>query len=213
MIDDRTNSARLRDACIEIVAEAGTKAATARAVAERAGVSLGLIRHHFGSMGQLLAACDQHVADLVRSKKEEAIAQGAGFDALGAVRATGSDHVMGYLAMRLGDDAEGINDLVDLMIADAEGYIRAGVAAGMMTPSDDEHARAAMLTLYALGSLSLHKHLERHFGLDVRSADLPAQPGFSRYVKVQMEVFSGLLEPSVLHQYAAVLDQLAQEQR
>lgn len=211
MSDDRTTPARLRDACIELVAEAGAKAATARAVADRAGVSLGLIRHHFGSMGKLLHAADRHVADLVRARKEEAIARGAGFDALGAVRATGSDHIMGYLAMRLGDDADGINDLVDVMIADAEGYIRSSVDAGLMTPSADEHARAAMLTLYALGSLALHKHLDRHFDLDIRSADLSAQPGFNRYLMVQMEVFSGLLEPAVRAQYLSAITQLSQE--
>ena len=211
MSDDRTTPARLRDACIELVAEAGAKAATARAVADRAGVSLGLIRHHFGSMGKLLHAADRHVADLVRARKEEAIARGAGLDALGAVRATGSDHIMGYLAMRLGDDADGINDLVDVMIADAEGYIRSSVDAGLMTPSADEHARAAMLTLYALGSLALHKHLDRHFDLDIRSADLSAQPGFNRYLMVQMEVFSGLLEPAVRAQYLSAITQLSQE--
>ena len=211
MSGDRTTPARLRDAFIELVAEAGAKAATARAVADRAGVSLGLIRHHFGSMGKLLHAADRHVADLVRARKEEAIARGAGFDALGAVRATGSDHIMGYLAMRLGDDADGINDLVDVMIADAEGYIRSSVDAGLMTPSADEHARAAMLTLYALGSLALHKHLDRHFDLDIRSADLSAQPGFNRYLMVQMEVFSGLLEPAVRAQYLSAITQLSQE--
>lgn len=211
MSDDRTTYARLRDACIELVAEDGTRAATARAVAERAGVSLGLIRHHFGSMGQLLQACDQHIADVVRARKEEAITQAAGFDALAAVRATGSDHLMGYLAMRLGDDAPEINELVDTLVADAEGYIRAGVEAGMMTPSQDERARAAMLTLYALGSLRLFRHLERHFGLDVRSASLSEQPGFARYVRVQMELFASLLSPTILEQYSSVIDQLEDE--
>ena len=211
MVDDRTTSARLRDACIEIVSDAGAKAATARAVADRAGVSLGLIRHHFGSMGELLHACDRHVVELVRARKEEAIAAGSAFDALGAVRATGSDHIMGYLAMRLGDDADGINDLVDVMIADAEGYITSSVEAGLMTPSADEHARAAMLTIYALGSLALHKHLGRHFDLDIRSTELADEPGFTRYLRVQMEVFSGLLAPAVRAQYISAIDQLSEE--
>lgn len=211
MVDDRTTSARLRDACIELVSDAGAKAATARAVADRAGVSLGLIRHHFGSMGELLHACDRHVVELVRARKEEAIAAGSAFDALGAVRATGSDHIMGYLAMRLGDDADGINDLVDVMIADAEGYITSSVEAGLMTPSADEHARAAMLTIYALGSLALHKHLGRHFDLDIRSTELADEPGFTRYLRVQMEVFSGLLAPAVRAQYISAIDQLSEE--
>lgn len=210
MIDDRTTSARLRDACIELVAEAGTTAATARAVAERAGVSLGSIRHHFGSMGNLLTACDRHIAHLVRSRKEDAIAEGPGIDVFAAAWASGSEHVLGYLAMRLGDDADEINELVDLMIDDAEGYIGAGVAAGLVTPSGDERARAAMLTLYALGSLSLHKHLARHFDLDLRSAELSEQPGFSRYLAIQMEIFAGLFDASVRDQYLSAIDQREQ---
>ncbi|GAA4897540.1 transcriptional regulator RaaS [Tessaracoccus lubricantis] len=211
MTDDRTTSAKLRDACIQLVAEAGTKAATARAVAELAGVSLGLIRHHFGSMGELLHACDQHVAGLVRTKKEDAIAQGAGFDALASLRASGSEHVMGYLATRLGDDAEGINDLVDAMIDDAEGYLAAGVAAGLIAPTDDERGRAVALTMFGLGTLTLHKHLERHLDVDLRAADPATQPGFARYLRVHMEVFGGLLQPAVREQYLAAIAQLSEE--
>ena len=80
-----------------------------------------------------------------------------------------------------------------------------------MTPSADERARAAMLTIYALGSLALHKHLDRHFDLDIRSTDLSAEPGFARYLMVQMEVFSGLLEPAVAGQYVSAIEQLSQE--
>ena len=208
MNDDRTSAARLRDAAIEVVAEGGAAALTARGVAARAGVSQGLIRHHYGSMAALLEACDEHIAHLIRAGKEQAMAQGAGFDALGAVRATGSNHVMGYLAMRLGDDSPGINDLVDLIIADAVAYIEQGVEVGMMTPSRDEQARAAMVSLYALGSLALHRHLARHFDIDVRSADLSSQPGFSRYLLVQMEIFSSMLQPHVLEQYSSVIESL-----
>ncbi|QYK40802.1 MAG: TetR family transcriptional regulator C-terminal domain-containing protein [Paracoccaceae bacterium] len=43
-------------AAVELVAEGGTQAATVRAVAERAGVTPGLIRHYFQSRGELLRA-------------------------------------------------------------------------------------------------------------------------------------------------------------
>ena len=57
MDDDRTAKARLRDAAVELVADGGTKALSARAVADRAELSQGLIRHHFGSMAALLREC------------------------------------------------------------------------------------------------------------------------------------------------------------
>ncbi|HJE51253.1 MAG TPA: TetR family transcriptional regulator [Tessaracoccus flavescens] len=208
MTDDRTTKARLRDAAIALVAEGGLPAATARAVAERADASLGLIRHHFGSMAKLIEACDHHIAARIREGKERAIAAGGGFDALSAVRATGSDHVMGYLAMRLGEDSPGISALVDLIIADAREYIEAGVEAGMLLESKDESARAAMVSIFALGSLVLHRHLSRHLDVDVRSAQLSDQPGFPRYLLVQMEIFSSMLHPHVLDQYSSLIESL-----
>ena len=46
---DRTAKARIRDAAIECYAFHGDDC-TARMVAEKAGVSPGLVIHHFGSM-------------------------------------------------------------------------------------------------------------------------------------------------------------------
>ena len=78
--EDLTARARLRDAGIALIAEGGTRALTARAVSERAGVSQGLVRHHFGSMAGLLQACDEHVAEEIRSGKRDAIDPSSGFD-------------------------------------------------------------------------------------------------------------------------------------
>ena len=71
MADDLTARARLRDATIALIAD-GDKP-TARSVASKAGVSIGLIRHHFGTMDGLLLACDEHIATLIRDAKNDAI--------------------------------------------------------------------------------------------------------------------------------------------
>ncbi|NLE98045.1 MAG: TetR family transcriptional regulator, partial [Propionibacterium sp.] len=96
---DRTAKARLRDAAIELVAEGATL--TARTVAERAGVTAGLIRHHFGSMADLERACDEHIARLVRVAKEDAVEEGASVDVLQAIRESGETHMLRYLARRV----------------------------------------------------------------------------------------------------------------
>ena len=49
-----------------------------RAVALDAGVSAGLIIHHFGSREKLLEACDRRSLEVTREQKEAAIAGGAG---------------------------------------------------------------------------------------------------------------------------------------
>ncbi|WP_449279270.1 TetR family transcriptional regulator [Leucobacter sp. GX0328] len=211
MTDDRTARAKLRDAAIEIVAEGHSRDLTARGVAERAGLSAGLIRHHFGSMAALLTACDDHVAAAIRRIKESAIRETPGFDALTAIRASGDPHLMGYLSARVADDSPLIDHLVDLIVDDASAYMAEGTELGIFTPTADERARAAVLTVFALGSLSLHRHLKRLMGVDLRAADLTAQPGFARYLRTQMEIFAGVATPDAAARYGAALDELQEE--
>lgn len=211
MTDDRTTPARLRDAAIALVAEGGTKALTARAVAERAGLSQGLIRHHFGSMARLLGACDEHVAAEVRAGKSEAIVQSPGFDPLASLKVEGREWIVGYLAARLTEDSEGIDDLVDALIGDAEEYLRAGVEAGMLAPTRDERLRAAILTIFSLGSVAMHRHLTRHLGVDLRSPDFASQPGYVDYVRIQFEAFESLFTPAVVEQYRGLFASLEEE--
>ena len=53
--DERLSSKdRLLDAAIQIAGREGLSAVTYRAVAARAGVTHGLVRHHFGTREQLL---------------------------------------------------------------------------------------------------------------------------------------------------------------
>ena len=58
--EDLTARARIRDAAIELFAERGIGSATIRDIAQAAGVSSGLVRHHFGSKDGLRRACDEY---------------------------------------------------------------------------------------------------------------------------------------------------------
>ena len=53
-------------------------AAPLRAVAQDAGVSAGLIIHHFGSREQLLTACDRRALEVTRETKLEVMTGGTG---------------------------------------------------------------------------------------------------------------------------------------
>jgi AcrR family transcriptional regulator len=67
--EDLTARARIRDAAIRLFTEKGVKGTSILDIATAAGVSGGLIRHHFGSKDGLRAACDTYVMDeLVRFK-------------------------------------------------------------------------------------------------------------------------------------------------
>jgi AcrR family transcriptional regulator len=58
--EDLTARARIRDAAIALFAERGIGPATIRDIAQAAGVSSGLVRHHFGSKEGLRRACDDY---------------------------------------------------------------------------------------------------------------------------------------------------------
>lgn len=50
-------------AAVQLVADGGTEAATVRAIAQRAGVTPGLIRHYFASKDELTRTAYRHVMD------------------------------------------------------------------------------------------------------------------------------------------------------
>jgi AcrR family transcriptional regulator len=59
---DLTASARIRNAALDLFAERGVSATTIRDVAAAAGVSPGLVQHHFGTKAALKEAVNQFVA-------------------------------------------------------------------------------------------------------------------------------------------------------
>jgi AcrR family transcriptional regulator len=65
--EDLTAAARIRNAALELFAQNGVKATTIRDVAEKAGVSPGLVQHHFGTKASLRRAVDEFVLNDARS--------------------------------------------------------------------------------------------------------------------------------------------------
>lgn len=71
VFEDLTARARIREAAIRLFAEHGVEETAILDIAREAGVSGGLIRHHFGSKEGLRVACDTYVySELVRFKLE-----------------------------------------------------------------------------------------------------------------------------------------------
>jgi AcrR family transcriptional regulator len=180
-MDDRTTRARIRDGAIECFAEYGVAATTARKVAEAAGVSPGLVIHHFGSMEGLRSACDEHVAAVIRHFKQESMSAGPNLDVLAVLRSRDLGPLMGYLARVLTDDSEAVAKLVDDLVDDAEAYIQQGVESGMLRPTTDPRGRAVMLTIWSLGALVLHEHLERLVGVDLTDPEVLTDPSIAAY--------------------------------
>jgi len=195
--DDRSTRARIRDSAIDCFAELGIAATTVRKVAAAAGVSTGLVIHYFGSMDGLRAECDDYIAADIRQRKTEALSTGPGADPLAAMRDSKVGSLMRYLARVLAEDSPSVNTLVDEMVADAEEYLQQGVENGTLRPSTDPRGQAAVLTMWSLGALVLHRHLERMLGVDITDPDLAAGPALAAYTSPALEILGqGILTES-----------------
>jgi AcrR family transcriptional regulator len=209
-VDDRTTRARIRDAAIETFAAEGIAGTTARKVAARAGVSPGLVIHHFGSMEGLRTACDEHVAAVIREEKRRYIQAGAGLDPLAALRQATAGPMLAYLANVLTDDSPAVAALVDELVADAQEYIDEGVRSGFLKPTADSRARATVLTMWTLGALVLNTHLDRILGVDLRDPGFADDPATPAYVAAATELLSrGIFTESFADQVQVALDAAA----
>jgi AcrR family transcriptional regulator len=192
--DDRTARARIRDAAISRFAADGVAATSVRAIAAEAGVSPGLVIHHFGSKDALRHACDEHVAEVIRANKRQAMQAGAGFDPVAALRdADDQIPLTQYLAGTLVDGTPHVAELIDELVEDAVGYMQVGVEAGTLRPSEHPYERAAILTIWSLGALLLHDHVERLLGVDLtrRPSTYAGTEAATRYLAPALELLSG----------------------
>lgn len=154
--EDLTTRARIRDAAVQRYTADGLTAPL-RAIAADAGVSPGLILHHFGSGADLRAACDEHVLAEIKAGESQVILSSEPPTALLAYLAQIDEYVplVGYVLRCLREGGDIARDLIDGMVDDAVDYLADGVRAGTVSPSRDPEARARLLTTMALGSLLL----------------------------------------------------------
>ncbi|MGE2836369.1 TetR family transcriptional regulator [Mycobacterium sp. SMC-4] len=157
--DDLTTTARIRDAAVDLFGREGFGVGV-RAIAAAAGVSPGLVIHHFGSKEGLRTACDDWVAETIRTGKSASITSSdpaTWFAQMAEVE--GYAPLMAYLMRSLQSGGELAKSLWRAMIDNAEQYTEAGVRAGTLKPSADPKARAKFLTLSGGGSFLLYLQL------------------------------------------------------
>ena len=158
-VDDLTATARIRDAAIEQFGQHGFDVGL-RAIAKAAGVSAGLVIHHFGSKDGLRKACDELVAETIRTAKTESVQNSdpaAWFAQMAEIESFAP--LMAYLVRSLQTGGDLAKSLWRTMIANAEEYIEEGVKAGTIKPSRDPKARARFLAINNGGGLLLYLQL------------------------------------------------------
>jgi AcrR family transcriptional regulator len=198
---DLTARARIRDSALRLFAERGIDGATIRDIAKAAGVSPGLVRHHFGSKEGLRDACDAHALERLVGIKERAVLDGQianpGF--LPAVHPTVL-LLTRYLARSLVDGSPAAAGMFDEMVELTEQWI----ARHYPDVTADPRAYAAVLCAMQIGMLTLHDSLSRVLG-----ADMLSPQGHLRVSKAAVDFYSHpLLTPELAAQVHAAYDRL-----
>ncbi|GLX02316.1 hypothetical protein Misp02_64020 [Microtetraspora sp. NBRC 16547] len=168
--EDLTARARIRDAALLHFGEHGFERATIRGIAETAGVSSGLVRHHFGSKQALREACDAHLVKLISRLNDQVRAHPTTGDVnyVAAARAAIGPYQR-YLARALAEG--GAAPLFDAMVQMSEQWLAEADKNRPDIPDVDRTTRAAVGTAMALAITVLHKHVSRVTGVEVLSPE------------------------------------------
>jgi AcrR family transcriptional regulator len=190
--DDRTARAVIRDEALRLFADRGPDAVTVRQIAAAAGVSPGLVIHHFSSKDGLRDAVDAHVlamfgamlAELTTADLYEPGAAGSLAEAV--VRHLPPDSpVPAYLRRLLLGDGDSGRELFHRLYQGSRKALDAMAAAGLATPGQDPDVRAAILMANDLAVLVLREHLAGVLGEDPLSA-----AGMARWGREMLAIYA-----------------------
>lgn len=188
--EDRTARAVIRDTALRLFAERGPDATTIRQIGTAAGVSPGLVIHHFGSKDRLREAVDEHVLDVFGRVLGEITQRGAREPSGSLVQAVLShlpddSPVGGYLRTLLltGSDAALVlfRQLYQLSVA----AMAAMTEAGLARPAQDPEIRAAIMLCNDLAVLLLRDQIT-----DATGADPMSGTGMARWASEVLTLYT-----------------------
>ena len=179
---------------------------TIRDIANAAGVSGGLVRHHFGSKDDLRAACDSYALDQLMQIKEQAVLDGQLANASVHVRRPPHGAADLPLSGPLpgGRLAGGRGDVR------RDGGTRARHGSRTHNPGQmaDPRGYSAVLVAMQTGMLMMHGQLSRWLGADIFTAE-----GHLRLTEAMIDFFSQpLLSPELAEQARTTVRHLQAQQ-
>ncbi|WP_189964575.1 TetR/AcrR family transcriptional regulator [Streptomyces violascens] len=198
--DDRTARAVIRDEALRLFAERGPDAVTVRQIATAAGVSPGLVVHHFGSKDGLRTEVDQHVLAVFEAMLGQLTGEG-GADLLdpqtGSLSEALAQHLPpdsplpGYLRRLLLSDTDAGRLLFRRLYELSRAALAQLADAGLAAPGRDPDARAAFLLANDLALFLLRDRLTDVLGTDPLSAE-----GITRWAPEMLSIYAGGLTAS-----------------
>jgi TetR/AcrR family transcriptional regulator, regulator of cefoperazone and chloramphenicol sensitivity len=170
--EDLTARARIRNAALVYFTEYGFDRATIRDIARAAGVSPGLVRHHFGSKDELRKACDAYALETLHAYVERAMTDEGLNDPKIVAEARDPLHpYQRYLARALIDESEAAAQIFDEMVAMTEQVLARIDQQRSDPPVADLRTRAALTVAMALGIPAFQAHISRSIGTDILSPE------------------------------------------
>ncbi len=161
--EDLTARARIRESALKHFADDGYEGATIRSIARSAGVSPGLLRHHYGSKEALRRACDDYVFEMLHRLNAELLEDpGSGAAGRQASRRFGR-----YVARSLADGSASATPIFEEMVAMTEQWLARADALRPEPPTVGRRVRATLVTAMAMGIPLLHDHVSREIGADI----------------------------------------------
>lgn len=188
--EDMTAKARLRETALRLFAEEGIEGTTVRDIARMSGVSLGLIRHHFGSKDGLRAACDTYAIEQMVHLKKEIILDGK----LADRESMSSFHprmlvLIRYVARSVCDGSPSADAMFSQIVSSTQDWIEAQFPGEFADP----RMQAALVVATEIGILVMHKQFS-----DVLGADALSPKGHLQLARAKVEFYSKpLISPEV----------------
>jgi AcrR family transcriptional regulator len=183
--DDRTTTARIRDAAIARFGDVGFEKATVRDIAADAGVSPGLVLHHFGSKAGLREACDEYVVAEFARSRIEAVESGTTdpFAAMAGVQQ--EQHLMRYFLQGLRDNSPAASRLFAASFEETLRLMELSIEQGVIRPTENLHDVTAVLLAWQFGGLLVQEHVARVLGVGSDVAEM-----MPRYAWASLEVLT-----------------------
>jgi AcrR family transcriptional regulator len=179
--EDLSTRARIRDAALSEFARHGYRGASIRGIARAAGVSPGLVQHHFGSKASLRDACDAHVMSVMREVKDRGIRQGEAADpAYLAARFDEMTPIIEYMVASLTSGSPAVARWFDEVTDYTYEVLTTGDIGPKLPATPETREIAAVQTAMSLGVTILFEHLHRAIGPELDKSEVLMRTGRAR---------------------------------
>jgi AcrR family transcriptional regulator len=184
--EDLTARARIREAAIRLFTEHGVQETAILDIAKAAGVSGGLIRHHFGSKDGLRVACDTYVSSELLRFKLEALEQGKADPEFLVTFDVRQVLLRRYFGRAMIDGSPQAASKFDEIVDETEQWFKDQSGFDLA----DIRAFAAVIAAMTIGVLAMTDHIARALGEDPQSPRVQERIG-----RAYSDIYSPALLP------------------